>query len=83
MCEQLLTILVHQVASTVRAAQGGLFEPTISSRLLLIAGAEGHNHGVPRKLHHISIIQQYQINDLQYRTLCVGQLLQACKLSLS
>lgn len=71
MCGQILTILVHKVARTVHAAQGGLLEPTIFSSLILTAGAERHNHGVPRKLHHISIIQEYQINDL-HQTVYVG-----------
>ena len=67
----LLTILIHQVTGTVHASQGGLLQATIFSNLLFLSWAECHNHGVPSKLHDITIIQQNQINDLKYRQGCL------------
>ncbi len=63
----MLTILVYQVAGTVHAAQSGFLQTTVLSSLFFIAWAEGYYHRVPSKLHDISIIQQYQVNDLSSR----------------
>jgi len=62
--QAMLTILVYQVAGTVHAAQSGFLQTTVLSSLFFIAWAECHYHRVPSKFHDISIIQQYQVNDL-------------------
>ena len=62
------TIFVHQMVCAMQAAHCGCLQASVFVHLLILAGAEGHNHRVPRKLHDIPIIQQNQVNDLQANT---------------